>query len=117
MLDQLKSLIQSHDIISFDLFDTLLLRPYIIPTDVFLHIGRIINKKEFFNERTKNYIKYTSIIFKLFNFIPLLKIKEFRNKKEYYLFNFILIYKIKYKSEHKSKHYLFGFIPITKITK
>lgn len=35
--------IQRHDIISFDIFDTLLIRPYVKPTDLFWHLEKIYN--------------------------------------------------------------------------
>ncbi len=37
-LDGAKSEILKYDVISFDIFDTLLLRPFIKPTDLFLYI-------------------------------------------------------------------------------
>lgn len=37
-LDGAKSEILKYDVISFDVFDTLLLRPFIRPTDLFLYI-------------------------------------------------------------------------------
>ena len=40
LLNKIKSKIDSYDIISFDIFDTLLLRPYVKPTDLFLHIEK-----------------------------------------------------------------------------
>ena len=42
----LKALINKHKVISFDIFDTLLLRPYAQPTDVFKHIGVLIKNGE-----------------------------------------------------------------------
>ncbi|GAA7596542.1 hypothetical protein HpMMM16_03880 [Helicobacter pylori] len=36
-LDEAKSEILKYDVISFDIFDTLLLRPFIKPTDLFLY--------------------------------------------------------------------------------
>lgn len=41
LLNKIKSKIDSHDIISFDIFDTLLLRPYVKPTDLFFHLEHI----------------------------------------------------------------------------
>ena len=43
----LKKLIDSHEIISFDVFDTLLYRPYILPTDLFEHLARIYQIADF----------------------------------------------------------------------
>ena len=41
LLKKLKAQIDSADIISFDIFDTLLIRPYLRPTDLFLHLEKI----------------------------------------------------------------------------
>lgn len=41
----------AYDIISFDIFDTLLLRPFAQPTDIFLIIGKRLNKSEFYRIR------------------------------------------------------------------
>ena len=38
-IERLKDLIDNHDIISFDIFDTLLLRPFLQPTDLFAYLG------------------------------------------------------------------------------
>ena len=43
MLDRLKELIDTHEIISFDIFDTLLLRIYANPSDLFLHMEKLYN--------------------------------------------------------------------------
>lgn len=43
MLSKIKSLINKHDIISFDIFDTLLLRMYVNPIDLFLHMEKLYN--------------------------------------------------------------------------
>lgn len=51
LLESLKYEINNHKIISFDIFDTLLLRPYVKPTDVFLHIETLENKPNFFEIR------------------------------------------------------------------
>lgn len=45
--ESLKRKINNADIVSFDVFDTLLVRPYTRPTDVFLHIERIFHKPNF----------------------------------------------------------------------
>ena len=44
--------IKKHDIISFDIFDTLLLRPFKKPQDLFLYIEQITGKRGFFDART-----------------------------------------------------------------
>lgn len=49
----LKNLILENDIISFDLFDTLLIRPYIRPTDLFKHMEIYYNVPGFAEERVK----------------------------------------------------------------
>ena len=52
MLDNnIKKQIDKHDIISFDIFDTLLLRPYIKPTDLFTHLEKIENVEGFAKAR------------------------------------------------------------------
>ena len=43
LLDKIKDKIKKHSVISFDIFDTLLLRPYAKPTDLFLHIEKSEN--------------------------------------------------------------------------
>ena len=43
--------IKKHDIISFDIFDTLLIRPYVKPTDLFLHIEKLYKIKGFHKNR------------------------------------------------------------------
>ena len=35
-------------LISFDIFDTLLLRPFLEPTDLFEFMGQILRKKDFY---------------------------------------------------------------------
>lgn len=45
--------IKKHDIISFDIFDTLLVRPYVKPTDLFIHIEKLYNVKGFYKNRVK----------------------------------------------------------------
>ena len=51
LLNKIKSEIDSHEIISFDIFDTLLLRPYVKPTDLFFHLEKLENKKGFAKAR------------------------------------------------------------------
>lgn len=43
--------IKKAEVVSFDIFDTLLVRPYIRPTDLFLHIEKIYKKPFFHNAR------------------------------------------------------------------
>lgn len=38
-----KSEIERHDVISFDIFDTLLVRPYVEPEDLFIHLEKLQN--------------------------------------------------------------------------
>jgi len=45
--------IKEHSIVSFDIFDTLIIRPYINPTDVFHHIERNLNLKRYAQARIK----------------------------------------------------------------
>ncbi|GAA9898206.1 hypothetical protein VN0781_01350 [Helicobacter pylori] len=49
-LDGAKSEILKYDVISFDIFDTLLLRPFIKPTDLFLYIETKYNIKVFIKQ-------------------------------------------------------------------
>lgn len=46
-LEELKLRIASADVISFDVFDTLILRPFFQPTDVFKFLGRIYGEPKF----------------------------------------------------------------------
>lgn len=50
-LNDVKELIDKHEVISFDIFDTLLLRPYVKPTDLFLHLERLENAVGFAKAR------------------------------------------------------------------
>lgn len=47
LLDRIKKQIDAAKIVSFDVFDTLLLRPYLKPTDLFRHLEKIENKPYF----------------------------------------------------------------------
>ena len=49
--NQIKKLIDSCEIVSFDIFDTAILRPYIHPNDMFNHIEQIYNKFGFATAR------------------------------------------------------------------
>ena len=51
LLNEIKQQIDSHEIISFDIFDTLLLRPYVKPTDLFLHLEKLEELKGFAQAR------------------------------------------------------------------
>ncbi len=53
LLNELKSKIDEHSIISFDIFDTLLLRPYVKPTDLFKHLEHIENARGFKHDRVQ----------------------------------------------------------------
>jgi len=46
-------MIDKHKVISFDIFDTLLIRPYIKPTDLFLHLEKLNNANGFKDARIK----------------------------------------------------------------
>jgi len=50
-LDTVKKSIDKAQVVSFDIFDTLLLRPYIKPTDVFVHMERALERPGFATER------------------------------------------------------------------
>lgn len=45
--------IKKHDIISFDIFDTLLVRPYAKPTDLFRHMEKLYKIKGFYKKRIR----------------------------------------------------------------
>ena len=63
--DGLKYLIEKHNTISFDIFDTLLLRPYAKPTDLFKHLEKLENAQGFAAERVmaeKRAPKFTPIL-------------------------------------------------------
>ena len=47
MFESIQKKIDHHDIISFDIFDTLIVRPYVKPTDTFLYVERITGLKKF----------------------------------------------------------------------
>lgn len=53
LLEKIKPEIDKHSVISFDIFDTLLLRPYVKPTDLFLHLERLENAKGFAKARVE----------------------------------------------------------------
>ena len=50
-IENAKDKIDSAKIVSFDIFDTLLVRPYINPSDIFKHIGMIKNEPSFHEAR------------------------------------------------------------------
>lgn len=52
LLEQIKPLLNNYKIISFDIFDTLLLRPYLRPSDLFFHVEKL-EKKPFWAQRRK----------------------------------------------------------------
>lgn len=51
-ISELKSLIDEHDVISFDIFDTLLLRAYAHPDHLFCHLELITEEDDFASKRT-----------------------------------------------------------------
>lgn len=51
MLAELKAKIDEHEVISFDIFDTLLLRAYAKPDDVFRHLGMLNDDEDFATKR------------------------------------------------------------------
>ncbi len=53
MLEEIKSFILQSEIISFDLFDTLVVRPYWKPEDLFLHLEYLYKASGFAKERIK----------------------------------------------------------------
>lgn len=50
-LNSIQNLIDEKEVISFDIFDTLLLRPYICPADLFYHLGLLTKNSEFAKAR------------------------------------------------------------------
>lgn len=50
-LSSLYKRIDEVSVVSFDIFDTLLLRPYIKPEDLFLHIEKIYGRSGFAEQR------------------------------------------------------------------
>lgn len=54
LTEDLTQLILKHNIISFDIFDTALLRPYIKPTHLFLHIEKYLKVNNFASLRCKS---------------------------------------------------------------
>ena len=53
IFEETKKLIDEADVISFDLFDTLVIRPYWQPKDLFLHLEYLYKSEGFCNARTK----------------------------------------------------------------
>lgn len=51
LLNEIQKQIDAHNIVSFDIFDTLLLRPYVKPTDLFLHLEKLENADGFAKAR------------------------------------------------------------------
>ena len=60
-LKKLKKLIKNYDVISFDIFDTILLRPYAKPKNVFQHLESIYNIEEFSKYREKAEEEYSRL--------------------------------------------------------
>jgi HAD superfamily hydrolase (TIGR01549 family) len=53
MLDKITLAIDNHDVISFDIFDTLIVRPYVNPYDMFVHLEKIYRLEGFAKARGK----------------------------------------------------------------
>lgn len=51
LLDKIKKQINKAQVISFDIFDTLLVRPYVRPTDLFVHMEKAYERPGFAAER------------------------------------------------------------------
>ena len=45
------NLLENAEVVSFDIFDTLIVRPYAQPTDLFIHLEKLYNKKDFAERR------------------------------------------------------------------
>lgn len=87
-IEFIKSQIDEYDIISFDIFDTLLLRPYAHPTDLFEHLGRL-NHIDGYKEtriqaekdaRNKHYEKEDITIDDIYEEMPI-ELKMLKNKE------------------------------------
>ncbi len=50
-IEKAKQLIDSHDVVSFDIFDTLLIRPYLRPADLFVHLEKLFKIPSFAKHR------------------------------------------------------------------
>ena len=93
MLDKLRNSLNKYDIISFDIFDTLLLRPYAKPSNVFQHLEEINNSIGFYAVRKiaeNNLRKYKDIEYanydEIYSVLPsdfqFLKEKEIQLEKD-----------------------------------
>ncbi len=51
ILEKIKPQINECEVVSFDIFDTLLLRPYVKPTDLFIHLEKMNNAEGFAKAR------------------------------------------------------------------
>ena len=85
MLDKLKEYLNKYNIISFDIFDTLLLRPYARPSNVFQHLEEINNSIGFYAVRKiaeDNLRKYKDIKYANYDEIYSVLPSDFRFLKE-----------------------------------
>lgn len=99
-MSYMKSEIDRHEIISFDIFDTLLLRPYIRPTDLFEHLSRLEHVNNFKeiriaaeqNARRKHHEKEDITLADIYDQMPIelktLKDKEINLEKKLLKANF-----------------------------
>lgn len=93
-INNVKQLIYNSEIISFDIFDTLLLRPYARPVDLFKHLEYINRAENFYEERIlaeknarKKYHNQEDITYdQIYEFIPdkfkFLKLEELSLEKQ-----------------------------------
>ncbi|MGN1091255.1 MAG: HAD-IA family hydrolase [Alphaproteobacteria bacterium] len=85
MSTDLHELLKDHDIISFDIFDTLLIRPYLSPDHLFLHMERFTDRKGFAEARKiaewkarKNASKEDVTLDEIYLYLP----KEYQGAKQ-----------------------------------
>lgn len=88
LMKNIKDQIDNHQVISFDIFDTLLLRPYVKPIDLFYHLEKIENKPGYARVRIdaevqarKKHAELDDInLFEIYEEIPV-KYKDMFNKE------------------------------------
>lgn len=110
MIENIESFNFSLEKADIELLDTLQCSTTICP-DISHHLWDLHEKV-----LNKEYCKKE--LYRLFGFIPLLKVKSNgENEKNYFLFYFIKLFKKKKINYNHDKLYLFGFIPIIKTKK
>ena len=74
-IEYIKSLVNQNRAVSFDVFDTLVLRPFLYPTDVFLYIEQTYDAPNFRYERQKaeriaHYYNPTATFAEIYRYMP-----------------------------------------------